>query len=103
MACLCGDAAAAELPGPGCYERSYDVAHLAKHPGQFVVRVTAVVKLVDAAASVARMSEATSGYYNPHIASLMRATYFTPIITIGCNQNIVTKISVPQVKVPMRN
>jgi hypothetical protein len=41
--------AAAETPAPGCYERVYDAAHLAAHPGQLVVRATVLVKPLDVA------------------------------------------------------
>jgi hypothetical protein len=46
--CLGANAAAAEAPAPGCYERVYDRAHLAAHPGQLVVRATVLVKQLDA-------------------------------------------------------
>jgi len=36
--------ATAAAPLAGCYERSYDPAHLAKHKGQFVTRVRLLVK-----------------------------------------------------------
>lgn len=42
--CLGANVAAAEAPAPGCYERVYDAAHLAAHPGQLVVRATVLVK-----------------------------------------------------------
>jgi hypothetical protein len=45
--------AAAEAPAPGCYERVYDTAHLAAHPGQLVVRATVLVKPLDAAEAAA--------------------------------------------------
>jgi hypothetical protein len=50
---LCANVAAAEAPAPGCYERIYDAAHLAVHPGQFVVRATVLVKPLDAAEAAA--------------------------------------------------
>jgi hypothetical protein len=46
---LCTSAAAAEVPQPGCYERVYDAAHLAVHPGQLVTRETVLIKPTDAA------------------------------------------------------
>jgi hypothetical protein len=46
--CLGANVAAAEAPAPGCYERVYDAAHLAAHPGQLVARVTVLVKPLDA-------------------------------------------------------
>jgi hypothetical protein len=45
---LGANVAAAEAPTPGCYERVYDDAHLAAHPGQLVVRATLLVKPLDA-------------------------------------------------------
>jgi hypothetical protein len=42
--CLGATIAAAEVPAPGCYQRVYDAAHLAAHPGQLVVRATLLVK-----------------------------------------------------------
>ncbi len=48
---ICGlgpNFAAAQAPAPGCYERVYDAAHLAGHPGQFVVRATVLVKPLEA-------------------------------------------------------
>ena len=50
MAACCPGAsfAAAAAPAPGCYERVYDMAHLAAHPGQLVVRATVLVKPLDA-------------------------------------------------------
>jgi hypothetical protein len=53
MYCLCTPIAAAEVPVPGCYERVYDAAHLAAHPGQLVVRATVLVKQPDAAEAAA--------------------------------------------------
>jgi hypothetical protein len=50
---LCATIAAAEVPAPGCYERVYDAAHLAAHPGQFVVRATVLIKQPDAAEAAA--------------------------------------------------
>jgi hypothetical protein len=50
---LCASVAAAEAPAPGCYERVYDAAHLAAHPGQLVVRATVLVKPLDAAEATA--------------------------------------------------
>ena len=50
---VCTNIAAAQVPPPGCYERIYDAAHLATHPGQFVVRVTLLVKPLDAAGAAA--------------------------------------------------
>jgi len=50
---LCATFAAAEVPAPGCYERVYDGAHLAAHPGQLVVRATVLVKQPDAAEAAA--------------------------------------------------
>lgn len=50
---LCTNVAAAEVPSPGCYERIYDAAHLASHPGQLVVRATLLVKPLDAADAAA--------------------------------------------------
>ena len=50
---LCASVAAAEAPAPGCYERVYDAAHLAAHPGQLVVRATVLVKPLDAAETAA--------------------------------------------------
>ena len=50
---LCATIAAAEVPAPGCYERLYDAAHLAAHPGQFVVRATVLIKQPDAAEAAA--------------------------------------------------
>jgi hypothetical protein len=49
----CANVAAAEAPAPGCYERVYDTAHLAAHAGQLVVRVTVLVKPLDAAEAAA--------------------------------------------------
>ena len=46
--CLAANAAAADAPAPGCYERVYDSSHLAAHPGQLVVRATVLVKPLDA-------------------------------------------------------
>jgi hypothetical protein len=46
--CLGANVAAAEAPAPGCYERVYDAAHLAAHPGQLTVRATVLVKPLDA-------------------------------------------------------
>jgi hypothetical protein len=49
-ACLLrASVASAEVPQPGCYERVYDAAHLAAHPGQLVTRSTVLVKPIDAA------------------------------------------------------
>jgi hypothetical protein len=45
--------ASAEVPQPGCYERVYDAAHLAAHPGQLVTRSTVLVKPTDAATKAA--------------------------------------------------
>ena len=53
MYCLCATLAAAEVPASGCYERVYDGAHLAAHPGQLVVRATVLVKQPDAAEAAA--------------------------------------------------
>ena len=53
MYCLCATIAAADVPAPGCYERVYDAAHLAAHPGQLVVRATVLVKRPDAAEAAA--------------------------------------------------
>ena len=50
---LCANIAAAEAPAPGCYERVYDAAHLAAHPGQLVVRAAVLVKPLDAAEAAA--------------------------------------------------
>ena len=50
---LCANVAAAEAPAPGCYERVYDAAHLAAHPGQLVVRATVLVKPLDATEAAA--------------------------------------------------
>jgi hypothetical protein len=50
---LCATIAAAEVPAPGCYERVYDVAHLAAHPAQLVVRATVLIKPPDAAEAAA--------------------------------------------------
>jgi hypothetical protein len=49
--CLGATIAAAEVPAPGCYQRVYDAAHLAAHPGQLVVRATLLVKQPDAASA----------------------------------------------------
>src|SRR5258708_9615491 len=46
---LCANPASAEVPQPGCYERVYDAAHLAAHPGQLVTRSTVLVKPTDPA------------------------------------------------------
>lgn len=46
--CLAANAAAADAPAPGCYERVYDSSHLAAHPGQLVMRATVLVKPLDA-------------------------------------------------------
>jgi hypothetical protein len=46
--------AVAEVPAPGCYERVYDAAHLAAHRGQLVVRVTILVKGLDAVEAAKR-------------------------------------------------
>ena len=48
VCCFAAGVAAAEAPAPGCYERVYDAAHLAAHPGQLVVRATVLVKPLDA-------------------------------------------------------
>ena len=54
VTCCTGAAiAAAEAPAPGCYERVYDAAHLAAHPGQLVVRAAVLVKPLDAAEAAA--------------------------------------------------
>ncbi len=45
---LGANVAAAEALAPGCYERVYDGAHLAGHPGQLVVRATVLVKPIEA-------------------------------------------------------
>jgi hypothetical protein len=50
---LWANIAAAQGPAPGCYERVYDAAHLAGHPGQLVVRTTVLVKQIDAAGAAA--------------------------------------------------
>jgi hypothetical protein len=50
---LGANAASAEAPQPGCYERVYDAAHLAAHPGQLVTRATVLVKPTDAATKAA--------------------------------------------------
>jgi hypothetical protein len=47
------NAALAEVPYPGCYERVYDAARLAAHPGQLVTRATVLVKPIDAATKAA--------------------------------------------------
>jgi hypothetical protein len=51
--CHGANVAAAEAPAPGCYERVYDAAHLAAHPGQLVVRATVLVKPLDATEAAA--------------------------------------------------
>jgi hypothetical protein len=38
-----GTAAAAEPPLAGCYQRTYDAAHLAQHKGQLVARLTLAI------------------------------------------------------------
>ena len=53
ICCLCANVAAAETPAPGCYERVYDAAHLAAHPGQLVVRATVLVKALEASEATA--------------------------------------------------
>jgi len=53
MSCTAAMVAAAEAPAPGCYERVYDAAHLAAHPGQLVVRATVLVKPLDEAEAAA--------------------------------------------------
>jgi hypothetical protein len=54
-ACLvCANAASAGVPQLGCYERVYDTAHLAAHPGQLVTRSTVLIKpAADAATKAA--------------------------------------------------
>jgi hypothetical protein len=53
MCLLCADVASADVPQPGCYERVYDAAHLAAHPGQLVTRSTVLVKRTSAAEKAA--------------------------------------------------
>ena len=53
LCCTGAPIAAAEAPAPGCYERVYDAAHLAAHPGQLVVRATVLVKPFDASEAAA--------------------------------------------------
>lgn len=43
-----GPAAAAEPPLVGCYERTYDTAHLSAHKGQLVERATLLIKAAHA-------------------------------------------------------
>src|SRR5258708_2311141 len=50
---LYANPASAGVPQPGCYERVYDAAHLAAHPGQLVTRSTVLVKPTDAATTAA--------------------------------------------------
>jgi hypothetical protein len=50
---LCANAASAEVPQPGCYERVYDAAHLSAHPGQLATRSTILAKPTDAATKAA--------------------------------------------------